>query len=263
MQVILVEDVQHLGSLGDEVYVKDGYARNYLLPRGMAIVAGSRKSREIEHQRKRLEVLRQDAIEKAQAESDKVAALELTVQAKAGASGKLFGSVTNRDIQAALAEQGYQLDRRSIQLSTLIKSVGNFTATVRLHTDVKVEVNIKVEPLIEAGATAPAESGEEAADAPPADGGQVAEGAASEGTDAADGDDGTAAAAGTEEAATAESGEAAPAAEAAEAAEPATVNETADESADAAVADEPAPAADEQAAEAPASDAKEGEPAAE
>ena len=205
MQVILVEDVQHLGSLGDEVQVKDGFARNYLLPRGMAIVAGSKKSREIEHQRKRLDRLRQEAIEKAQAESDKVAALKLTVQAKAGASGKLFGSVTNRDIQAALAEQGYQLDRRSIQLHTLIKSVGNFTATVKLHTDVKVEVEIIVEPLREAGATAPGEGAAEAADAPPAEGGQTAADAA-EGTEAA--------AEGAAEAATAESAEAAPEAEA-------------------------------------------------
>lgn len=240
MQVILVEDVQHLGSLGDEVQVKDGFARNYLLPRGMAIVAGSKKSREIEHQRKRLDRLRQEAIEKAQAESDKVAALKLTVQAKAGASGKLFGSVTNRDIQAALAEQGYQLDRRSIQLHTLIKSVGNFTATVKLHTDVKVEVEIIVEPLREAGATAPGEGAAEAADAPPAEGGQTAADAA-EGTEAA--------AEGAAEAATAESAEAAPEAEAQAAAVDAAATEG--PASDAA-------AADGQAAEGPASDAEGG-----
>lgn len=166
MQVILIQDVQHLGSLGDQVQVKDGFARNYLLPRGMAIVATSKRTGQIEHQRKRLEQLRQGAIAKAQAETEKVAALELRVLAKAGVNGKLFGSVTNRDIQAALAEQGYELDRRAIQLHTLIKSVGNFTATVKLHTDVKVDVGIKVEALgdPEAGAGKEGEEGDAAAE---------------------------------------------------------------------------------------------------
>jgi len=185
MQIILIQDVPHLGSLGDEVHVKDGFARNFLLPRGMAIMAGSKKSREIEHHRKRLEQLRAQAIEKAQAESEKVAALELTVQAKAGANGKLFGSVTNRDIQAVLAEQGYELDRRSIQLTVPIKSVGHFTATVKLHTDVKVEVGIQVEPLFEAQPTV-GEDGELIEGAAPApEGVEGAEGAeAAEGTEA-------------------------------------------------------------------------------
>ena len=147
MQIILVQDVPHLGSLGDEVHVKDGFARNYLLPRGIAIMAGKKNFAQIEHNRKRLDQLRNEAIEKAQTESEKVAALELRVQAKAGVSGKLFGSVTNRDIQAVLAEHGYELDRRSIQLQTPIKSVGNFTVTVKLHTAVKVEVAVKVTPL--------------------------------------------------------------------------------------------------------------------
>lgn len=201
MQVILVQDVQHLGSLGDLVQVKDGFARNYLLPRGMAIVATSKRSGQIEHQRKRLDGLRQIAIEKAQAESDKVTSLKLVVQAKAGVNGKLFGSVTNRDVQAALAEQGYELDRRSIQLHTLIKSVGNFTATVRLHTDVKVDVGITVEALGESVAAEAVEGGQgadgEAADATADEtadetGSEAAEGAAgetgSEAADAADAD---------------------------------------------------------------------------
>lgn len=204
MQVILVQDVQHLGSLGDLVQVKDGFARNYLLPRGMAIVATSKRSGQIEHQRKRLDGLRQIAIEKAQAESDKVTSLKLVVQAKAGVSGKLFGSVTNRDVQAALAEQGYELDRRSIQLHTLIKSVGNFTATVRLHTDVKVDVGITVEALGEPAAAEAAEGGQgadgEAADATADEtadetGSEAAEGAAGEtGSEAADAMHGDAAA---------------------------------------------------------------------
>ncbi len=160
MQLILMQDVPRLGSLGDEVHVKDGFARNYLLPRGMAILASRKNSREVEHHRSKLDQLRATAIESAKAESEKVAALVLQIRAKAGVNGKLFGSVTNRDLQALLSEQGYELDRRSIQLHTLIKSVGTFTATVKLHTDVKVDISIKVEPLEGAEGKLPAD-GEE------------------------------------------------------------------------------------------------------
>ncbi len=165
MQIILIQDVQHLGSLGDEVTVKDGFARNYLLPRGMALRAGGKKFREIEHHRKRLDQLRAKAIESARSESEKVGELELMVRAKAGANGKLFGSVTNRDLQAVLAEKGYDIDRRSIQLETPIKSLGAFTVTVRLHTDVRVEVSVRVEPETEGaegGASADSREGAEA-----------------------------------------------------------------------------------------------------
>ncbi len=197
MQIILIEDVPHLGSLGDEVQVKDGYARNFLLPRGMAIQTGSKKFREIEHHRKRLEQLRAKAIASAKTESEKVAELELVVKAKAGANGKLFGSITNRDIQAVLAEQGYTLDRRSIQLQVPIKNVGAFTVSVRLHTDVKVDVNVRVVPDTEDAGTeegaTPGEEGEEAAEG-------------LEGQDAAQGSTETAAAEGAEQPA----GEAAP-----------------------------------------------------
>jgi len=161
MQVILTQNVPNLGSLGDTVKVKDGYGRNFLLPRGMAIVSGTKKSKEIEHQRKHLEKLRIVAIEKAKAESEKVSGLELTVTSRSGANGRLFGSVTNRDVQAALLEKGYELDRRSIQLHEQIKNVGTYSATVRLHTDVKVDVVIHVKPEYVAGTPEPA--GEEIA----------------------------------------------------------------------------------------------------
>ena len=165
MQVILTENVPNLGSLGDTVRVKPGYARNYLLPRGMAIAHSSKKSKEIDHQRKRLEQLRLTAIENARAESEKVSGMELVVIARAGANGRLFGSVTNRDVQAALAEKGYTLDRRSIQIHEQIKQVGTYTATVRLHTDVKVEVSVVVKPefVKETQAAEGLEGGEEAA----------------------------------------------------------------------------------------------------
>ena len=152
MQLILIKDVPHLGSLGDQVRVKDGFARNYLLPQGFAIAASSKNARQIAHKRKFLEVLRQDAIVAAEKEADKVGELELEISAKAGANGRLFGSVTNRQIQAALAEMGYDLDRRSITLHTPIKSIGTFGATVKLHSDVKTDISVKVIPIDPAAA---------------------------------------------------------------------------------------------------------------
>ena len=147
MQVILTQDVAHLGSLGDEVHVKDGFANNFLLPRGLAIAASSRNAAHIAHRRKRLETLRAKAIESARTEGEKVAALELLVRAKAGPSGRLFGSVTNRDLQAALKKLGYDLDRRSIVLTAPIKNVGTYTATVKLHSEVKTEIAVRVQPI--------------------------------------------------------------------------------------------------------------------
>lgn len=144
MHIILTQNVPNLGSLGDEVQVKDGYARNYLLPRGLALAASGKNARALEHQRTHLEQIRAGAIQQATGEAEKVAALELVVKVKAGTGGRLFGSVTNRDIQAQLAEKGYEIDRKSITLNSLVKSLGTFTAQVKLHTDVKVDITFRV-----------------------------------------------------------------------------------------------------------------------
>ena len=147
MQVILTQNVPHLGHLGDQVHVKDGYARNYLLPRGLAIASTSMNARHIQHRRRRLELMRLAAVEQAKGEADRVTAMEIVIKAKAGAGGKLFGSVTSRDVQAAFAAQGLELDRKAFILHTPAKQVGAYTATVRLHTDVKVEISFKVQGL--------------------------------------------------------------------------------------------------------------------
>jgi large subunit ribosomal protein L9 len=186
MHIILTQDVPHLGSLGDEVNVKDGYARNFLLPRGLALAAGSRNAAQIAHRKRHLEQLRGKAIDSAKVEGEKVAALELVVRAKAGAGGKLFGSVTNRDLQAALKALGYDLDRRSIVLESPIKSIGTFRATVKLHSEVKTEISVRVvglelteEERKAMEAAAAGEAGAVAGEAP------AAEGAAPEGGEAA------------------------------------------------------------------------------
>lgn len=147
MQLILTKDVAHLGSLGDQVQVKNGYARNYLIPQGMAIVATAKNAGHVAHRRKQLDLLRQEAIIAAQSEAEKVGALELEIKAKAGRNGRLFGSVTNRQVQIALEEKGYSVDRRSVQLHAPIKAVGTYTVTVKLHTDVKTDISVKVTPI--------------------------------------------------------------------------------------------------------------------
>jgi len=215
MRIILIQDVPHLGSLGDEVQVKDGYARNYLLPKGMAMSAGSKNAAHIAHRRKRLDGLREQAIELAQAESEKVANLELVVRAKAGTSGRLFGSVTNRDLKAALEKLGYTVDRRAITLHAPIKSLGIHGATVKLHSEVKTDVSVKVVSmeLTEEELRAEEEAAVEAAGEAPAEGtaGEAADGTAAENAESTEGEG---AASGSQEPAA----EAAP--EAAEAAEP-------------------------------------------
>jgi len=180
MQIILTQNVPNVGALGDQVHVKDGYARNFLLPRGLAIAAGSKNARHIEHQRKRLEKLRLDAIAGAKTEAEKVKALEIVVKAKAGPGGKLFGSITSRDLAAAFAAKGLELDRKAFVLHGPAKHTGTFEATVRLHTDVKVDISFKVEAseIVAAGAQAAAAEGAAPAGTAPAAGAAPAEGTA-------------------------------------------------------------------------------------
>ena len=182
MKIILTQNVPNLGSLGDEIQVKDGYARNFLLPKGMAMLAGGKNASEIQHRQHFLGKQRAEAIAAAQGESEKVAALELTVQVRAGTGGRLFGSVTNRDLQALIAEQGFELDRKSIQLHTPVKSLGTFGATIKLHTDVKVELQFKVVASETVEKTPGEESGAPAGESPPGEGVEAAEESTGDGT---------------------------------------------------------------------------------
>jgi large subunit ribosomal protein L9 len=177
MRIILTQNVPNLGSLGDEVSVKDGYARNFLLPRGMALAATGHNARALQHRRTYLDKQRAEAIAGAKSEADKVSAMSIVVKVRAGTGGRLFGSVTNRDLQAAFAEQGLQLDRKAIILKAPVKTLGTFAATVRLHTDVRVDVEFKVEPSEIVAMPSPAE-GEGAEAAPAGEAAPGAEGAA-------------------------------------------------------------------------------------
>jgi len=144
MNVILTQDVYRLGSLGDEVSVKSGYARNYLVPQGMAVAVTRQNIKLIEHQRALLAKKRQEAMDLAKDTAAKLAALDLTFKVKAGESGKLFGSVTQKMVADAIVEAGFDIDRRLIQLPMQIKNLGTVTVPVRLHTDVSTELTLKV-----------------------------------------------------------------------------------------------------------------------
>lgn len=144
VQVILREDVANLGHTGDVVRVRAGYARNYLLPRKLAVEANPKNLREFEHQ-KRLAMLRREA-KKNQwlGIKARIEALLLTVHARAGEEGKLFGSVTNQDVERALREQGIEVERRKILMAEPIKQLGEFTIAVKLDPDVEASLKLKV-----------------------------------------------------------------------------------------------------------------------
>jgi len=144
VQVILSEEVPNLGRPGDVVKVRAGYARNYLLPRRLAVEASSRNLRTFEHQKK-LAMLRREANKGAALKlKQRLEALTLTIGANAGEEGKLFGSVTNIDIERALRERGFELERRKIMLAEPIKQLGEFTITVRLDPEVEAGVKLTV-----------------------------------------------------------------------------------------------------------------------
>ena len=144
MKIILVEDVPNVGVLGDLVQVKPGYARNYLLPQGKAILASGKKSKELQHRMQFFKKLRQAAIENANGEAAKLLVLKLEIPKKAGPGGRLFGSVTNKEIMDLLQEQGFDVSRRNIVPHEPIKAIGIHKIGIKLHTEVKVDIDIKV-----------------------------------------------------------------------------------------------------------------------
>ena len=146
LEVILREDIKTLGKAGDMVRVKPGYARNYLLPRGLAYEATEGNKKRIAGET-RARATRQ-ATEKAEAETvaARLGGITLTLGGKAGEEGRLFGSVTAQDIADALARAGHPVDRRRIELEHPIKTLGPHTVAVRLHPDVHAEVRLTVIP---------------------------------------------------------------------------------------------------------------------
>jgi large subunit ribosomal protein L9 len=144
MEVILKEDVANLGHRGDVVKVADGYGRNFLLPRKLALQATLANKAVIEQMK--AAASRRSAEEKVQAQAlvAKLEPLTLSFTRKSGENGQLFGSVTTADIASELAAKGFEIDRRKIQLSEPIKSLGNFTVSIKLHREVAAHVAVQV-----------------------------------------------------------------------------------------------------------------------
>lgn len=145
MEVILIEDVPNLGGIGDQVKVKAGYARNYLLPQKMAIPASVKNQRRLEHE-KRLANFRLEKAKKEAGEiADLISKIEVVVRRKVGEQGKLYGSVTALDIERALNDQDINLDRRKLGMSEPIKAVGVYDIPVRLRENLTAELKVLVE----------------------------------------------------------------------------------------------------------------------
>ncbi len=144
MKVVLRQDVPDLGSIGDVVNVKDGYARNYLIPRGLAYYASPKALKLIEQEKKRYEQRKQQEIANAQELAEQLSTLQITIPMKVGEGGRLFGSVTPQMIAKELELLGYVIDRRSIIIDEPIKSLGIFDAKIRLHPEVIATLKIWV-----------------------------------------------------------------------------------------------------------------------
>ena len=156
IEVILKEHVEHLGERGDVVKVAPGYARNYLLPRKLALAVTTGNKKQIEHEKKAAAAKATEERAVAQALATRFAQTEVSFTRRAGDSSQLFGSVTSADIAEALAKQGFEVDRRKIQLADPIKTVGEYAVAVRLHREVTAQVKVHV--AAEGVAEAPAQA---------------------------------------------------------------------------------------------------------
>jgi large subunit ribosomal protein L9 len=144
MQVILREDIDNLGKIGDLVKVADGYARNYLVPKKKAIEATPKNLGAMDHAKKMVADRLRRLKKESAADADRIKALAVTIKAKVGEEGKLFGSVTSMDIAEAMKTQGVSIDKRKIVLDEPIKRLGDYTITVKLPADLTADFKVSV-----------------------------------------------------------------------------------------------------------------------
>jgi large subunit ribosomal protein L9 len=147
MEVILRDHVENLGRRGDVVKVADGYARNFLLPRKLALPATEANKKVVERQRKIADAREAEERQGAEALAARLAALDIVLARRVGEQEHLYGSVTSADIAEVLAAKGFDIDKRKIQLADPLKSIGEFTVPLRLHRDVVAQLKVKVTPL--------------------------------------------------------------------------------------------------------------------
>ena len=146
MEVILREHVEKLGRRGDVVKVAEGYARNYLLPRKLALAVTEANKRQIEREKKVAEVRELEEKSAAEAVAQRLAQLEIEIARRVGENETLYGSVTSADIAHALAAKGFDIDKKKIQLADPLKALGENTVPVRIHREVTAQVKVKVVP---------------------------------------------------------------------------------------------------------------------
>ena len=144
MEVILKDDIKNLGYKDDIVNVKPGYGRNYLIPQGLAVIASPSNRKMAEENTRQASHKAEKLKNDAQAIADKMGELTLEIPAKAGESGKIFGAVTTLQVADVLKEKGFEVDRRKIDFNQDIKNLGEYTAEIDLHKEVKKEITIKV-----------------------------------------------------------------------------------------------------------------------
>lgn len=144
MKVILTEEIRGLGTRGDVVTVKDGYARNFLLPKNLAREASAGNLKQIEHERRKWALLAQQEKDAAQKAADKVKGVKIKIEKRVGENGHLFGSVTANEIADALLAKGIDVDKRRIELEQPIKNIGLHDVDVRLHRDVTAQIQVEV-----------------------------------------------------------------------------------------------------------------------
>jgi large subunit ribosomal protein L9 len=154
MEVILRQHVEHLGKRGEIVKVAAGYARNYLLPRKLALAATDGNKRHVERERKIMEVKEADERAQSQAIASRLEAIEIVITRRVGDTEQLYGSVTSSDIADLLKTKGFEIDRRKLILPEAIKTVGTHTVPLKLHRE--VTVSLKVQVAKEGGSSAPA-----------------------------------------------------------------------------------------------------------
>ena len=146
MKVILREDMENLGKAGEVVKVADGYGRNYLIPRKLALPADVRNMKALEHDRMVIETRAKKARKAAEELSSSISGISLSISAKAGEEGKLFGAVTSRDIAEALDAKGIKIDRKAIQMDEPIKQLGDYKVRIRIAAEVVPEISVSVVP---------------------------------------------------------------------------------------------------------------------
>ena len=144
MKIILKEDIKKIGKMGQIVDVANGYARNYLVPKGLAVEASTKNIRSLEHERKIIQEKAKKLKDSAQDIASRISSMTLTIKAKAGEEEKLFGSVTTMDIAEALLNEGLEIDKKKISLEEPIKRLGSYSVQIKLHSDVSVPLSIQI-----------------------------------------------------------------------------------------------------------------------